>query len=285
MNTNYGNQLAVRESGPGAAKWLKVGAIASLLLLGAAGFYFILNPHDPADTVMGFVSLGLALALFFGLFALAKGRHSVVTIYEEGVVIKRGKKVRQLHFSEITGLIDSPDAGLVVPVAGGIIGGIVIGAASALAANALDAHRSNNRLRSVYIIPANPTGRLDSMGISVVNTAGDELSQAYTEWLIKTKNITEENVRWLQIPFGEVLRVDNGAFVLENRRGEERFEFERFTDINFSEESVLFYGIDDNGKNKCLIDAKIAHTHNLDLLFYVYGLVCGGDEDGESEES
>ena len=108
MNTNYGNQLAVRESKPGTARWVKVGAVALLLLLGVAGFYFILNPHDPADTVMGFVALGFALALFFGLFALAKGLHSVVTIYEEGVVIKKGKKERQFHFSEIAGLVDSP---------------------------------------------------------------------------------------------------------------------------------------------------------------------------------
>ena len=285
MNTNYGNQLAVRESGPGAARWIRVAAVALLLILGAAGFYFILNPHDPADTVMGFVSLALAPILFFGLFALAKRMHSVVTIYEEGVVITKGKKERQFHFNEITGLVDSPDAGLVVPVAGGIIGGIVIGAASALAANALDEHRSNNRLRGVSIIPANPAGRLESMGIGVANTAGDELSQAYTQWLIRTKNITEENVRSLQIPFGEVLRVDNGALVLEKRRGEERFEFERFTDISFSEDSVMFIGIDDNGKNKCLIDAKIAYTHNLDLLFYIFGLACGEDEDEESEES
>ena len=121
------------------------------------------------------------------------------------------------------------------------------------------------------------------MGIGVTNTAGDELSQAYTDWLIKTKNINEENVRSLQIPFGDVLRVDNGALVLKNRRGEDRVEFERFTDINFSDDSVMFIGTDENGKTKCLIDAKIAYTYNLDLLFYIYGLACG--EGDESEES
>lgn len=285
MTQNYGNQLAIRESKPSTARWIKIAAVALLLLLGAAGLFFILNPHDSTDIIMGFVSLGFALVLFFGLFALTKRMHSVVTIYEEGVVIVKGKKEHRFHFNEIAGLVDAPGGGTVVPVAGGIIGAIAIGAVSALAANAADAHRRNHRLRGLSLVPANPDGKaVGNLGISIVNTAGDELSEAYTQWLIKTKDINEENIRSLQISFGDQLSIDNGAFVLKNRRGEERFEFERFTDLDIREDSVMFFGLNDKGKNKCLIDTKIARTHNLDLLFYIWGMVFGGGEEDEGEE-
>ena len=285
MTPNYGNQLAVRESKPSTARWIKIGAVALLLLLGAAGLYFILNPVDPADMAMGFVSLGFGVVLFFGLFMLTKRLHSVVTIYEEGVVIKKSKKEHSFHFSEIAGLVDAPGGGAVVPVAGGIIGAIAIGAVSALAANAADARRRNHRLRGLSLVPAKSDGKpVGNLGISIVNTAGDELSEAYTQWLIKTKDINEENIRSLQISFGDQLSIDNGAFVLKNRRGEERFEFERFTDLDIREDSVMFFGLNDKGKNKCLIDTKIARTHNLDLLFYIWGMVYGNGEEDEGEE-
>ena len=285
MTQNYGNQLAIRESKPSTARWIKIAAVALLLLLGAAGLFFILNPHDSTDIIMGFVSLGFALVLFFGLFALTKRMHSVVTIYEEGVVIVKGKKEHRFHFNEIAGLVDAPGGGTVVPVAGGIIGAIAIGAVSALAANAADAHRRNHRLRALSLIPANPDGRMDAIGISVVDTAGDELSEVYTQWLIKEKGINEENIKSLQIPFGDTLSLDNGAFVHKKRRGEERFEFEQLTDLDIREDSVMFFGLNEKGKNRCLIDTKIARTHNLDLLFYIWDMVFDGGEEDEGEES
>ena len=286
MTPNYGNQLAIRESRPSTARWMKIGAFALLLILGAAGLYFILNPYDSADTIMGVVSLIFALLLFFGLFALTKRLHSVVTIYEEGVTIKKGKKEHSFHFSEIAGLVDAPGGGAVVPVAGGIIGAIAIGAVSAIAANAADSHRRNLRLRGLSLIPASPDGRIESsLGISVVDTAGDELSEVYTQWLIKTKDITEENIKTQQISFGNSLSLDSGAFVHKKRRGEERFEFDQLTDLDIREDSIMFFGPNEKGKNKCLIDTKIAATHNLDLLFYIWGLVYGSDEYDDSEET
>ena len=285
MNTSYGEQLASRESRPGGARWIRIGAVALLLLFGIGGIFFIINPHDPEDVGFGIFSLVFGILLCFVLFVVAKKRHATATIYEEGVVIKKGNKERGFHFSEIAGLVDKAGGQAVVPVAGGIIGAVVVGVASAVVSNAADAHRRTHRLRSVSIIPTEPRGRLESIwGVNVVNTAGDELSQVYTEWLIKTKNINEENIRNLELSFAldDLLRVDKGAFVSKNRRGENRFEFERFTDLE-ADEVVRFWGLDEKGKNKCLIDIKIEQVLNLDLLFYVYGLA--SDKKDEAEEN
>ena len=285
MHTNYGEQLASRESRPGAARWMRVGAVALLLLFGIGGIYFILNPYDPGDEPFGFFSLGLGVLLCVLLFVAAKRRHATATIYEEGVVLRKGKNERGFHFSEIAGLIDQGGGSMVVPVAGGLIGAAVMGVASAIASNAVDAHRRTHRLRSVNIMPTEPKGTLESvLGIKVVNTAGDELSKVYTEWLVKTKNINEETVKSLELSFAldDLLRVDKGAFVSKNRRGENRFEFERLADLDV-DEVVRFWGLDEKGKNKCLIDIKTVQVLNLDLLFYVFDLSKG--KSGEAEET
>ena len=204
---------------------------------------------------------------------------SVVTIYEEGVIIKKGRKERKLHFSEIAGLVDSDDGGTVVPVVGGVIGAVVIGTAAGLISNAVDANRRNRRLRSITIMPVTPMGFLERAGISVPDTAGDELSEVYTEWAVKTKNINKENINSLQISFGDKLSIDNGAFVSKTRRGEERFEFERITELDIRADSIMFFGPNEKGKEKCLIDTKILRTYNLDLLFYIYGMIYGSEEE------
>ena len=80
MDKNYGEQLASRESRPGPSRWMMAGGIVLLLILGAGGLFFMLNPNDPEDFYFGLFAIGLGAVFCAALFAAAKMRYAAVTI-------------------------------------------------------------------------------------------------------------------------------------------------------------------------------------------------------------
>ena len=279
---DFGKQLVVRESKKSKSVWLIIGAVASLVLLSAGGLFFLMDPHFPEDTYMGIALLVLAVILFGLLLFLSRKLRAKVEIYEQGVVVARGSKEHKFHFSEIAGLRDAPgDSGVfVVPMAGGLVGAIVAGAVAGVAGNMSDSRRRRHRLRSISIVTKGDSPR----EIGVVNTGGDELSEVYTDWLIAQTPITKENVHNLTLSFGGILELNNGVFVHHRRRGDVQLALKDVTDLSAGEDSVMFYGLNEKGKSKCLIDVKVAHIVNIDLLFSILH-IAAGDEAEQTEEA
>ena len=261
--------------------WLKIGAIASFLLFGAAGLFFILNPIDQGDVIASYVTLGAAVIVPIALLLIGNKIRSQVTIYEEGVVVETRNNEYRFHFSEIAGIRDtSSDDGVTIAGNFGLIGALVVGVAAEIASSAANAHRRKHRIRSVNIVPNN-----DSREISVVKTGGDELSAVYTQWVINQKSITEENIGSLNVVFGDSLEFNNGAFIHKHRRrGDTSLTLEDITRIeDIDDGSLHFYALNEKGKEKCLFTVVITAIVNLDLLFYIYELSLD-DEDLNDEE-
>jgi hypothetical protein len=108
--------------------------------------------------------------------------------------------------------------------------------------------------------------------VGVVNTGGDELSMVYTDWLIKQKSVTKESLVSLSLSFGDSLEFSRNAFVHKHRKGDTVLRPEEITKLDFVEGKLFIYGLNENGKEKRLIDIKIEEVLNLDLLLYIYDL-------------
>jgi len=276
MEQNFGNQQVTRKTKSSKVVWLRIGAVAAFFLVGAAGLYFVLNPIDPEDTIMGYIALGLAVFLPAVLVFLSFKIRAEVTIYDEGVIVKGSKGTHKLHFSEIAGLRDANTSGGNIFIGGGlgVIGAIVVGAAQAAGHAAADASRRRNRIRDLAIVPKT-TG---AKPISVVNTGGDELSQIYTEWLIKQHSITAGNINSLNLSFGEDLNLRDGIFTHKHRKGDEALALADISTINFNEGSLDFFALNDKGKERRVIHIRLVDVLNVDLLFTIYEMQANGGD-------
>ena len=292
MEKDFGKQLAVHQSKKTTFIGLIIAAVAFLVVFGLVGWYLRNNPIDAEDEIMAFVAFGVAVVIPAVLLAWAIFSRGSVTIYEEGVVVKKGKREERFHFSEIAGLVDmsvGENGGFVVPVAGGFIGGaIALGVISAVASNVADSRRRIYRKRDISLV-VGKTGGKDIAGtylarenkrfVSVINTGGDELSEIYTAWLVKHKSITKEALKSLSLQFSPQLELVNGVFVHTSRNDEVRLALENITRLDVDEDNLRFYGLNENGKEKCLIKTKIAIVvHNLDLLFYIVEIASAEDD-------
>jgi hypothetical protein len=266
MQQNYGNQLAVRETKTSTIVWIRIGAVIFLLLVGAVGIYTLLNPIDDEDTIIGLALLGIAVFICAVLFFVSVKIKKQATIFEEGVILKSGKKERRFHFGEIAGLRDIADnRTYFIPYRGGLIGAVVASAALSIA-DAAD----KKRIRSVRIVP-------DTYGaaeVSVVNTAGNELSEAYTAWLVKQKSVTKENLTSLSLSFGDALGFDSGTFTYKHRKGDTRHALSDLTNIHYDNSSGIlrFCALNEKGKEKSLFSVGVDKVINIDLLFMIFRL-------------
>ncbi|MCL2854149.1 MAG: hypothetical protein FWE21_00860 [Defluviitaleaceae bacterium] len=267
---DFGSRLALHKNKASSVIWLRVLAVVLFVGLGVGGVYFLLNPIDAEDTIMGFVALGMAVTLPAVLWFVTARMQAEVAIHQQGVMVKAKGKEHSLHFSQIRGLQDVPGSGgvFIVPGGFGIAGAIVAGVASAVASGAADAHRRNNRLRSINIIPAG-----SGAAISVVNTAGDHLSEIYTAWLIKEKGITKANLPNLTIPFGDELVLERGTLVHKHRKGDIRLPIGDVTNINTDDGTMSFFAINEKGRDGAAINISIQNVINVDLLFGVFDII------------
>jgi hypothetical protein len=271
MQQNYGNQLAVRETKKSTIIWIRIGAVIFLLLVGAVGIYTLLNPIDGEDTIIGLGLLGIGVLICAILFFVSAKIKKLVTIFEEGVVLKNGSKEHRFHFSEIAGLADAGSGGTYfIPLSGGLVGALVMGTAAAVAGAAADASRRRNRIRNITIMPVSG----GSSRVPVVNTGGDELSQVYTQWLIKQKSVTKENLDSLVLSFGAELEFNAGMFIHKRKKGDESYAFSDITALKSDSSSGIlrFFGLNEKGKEKNLFNVSVNAAHNIDLLFYLFEL-------------
>jgi len=262
MNKNLGTELAQFQSQKG--KWIAFGVFGCV----AAVFLFIAGLVVMLDSIgmgLGLILLGVFVLVVF--FKLIGAQKQTVTIFNEGVIIERKKSTHEFHFSEIKGLSDVGSEGIPIIAAGGVAGAIIGGVASAVANNMVDANRRKYNLRAMTIVTN------EGKTVPVTNTAGDMLSDIFTSWLIGQKNISPENIAELRIPFGDTLEFKNGELIQQHKRGERRLPVQNITNINIAEASeVHIWGINEAGKEKCIIDLKLHAAYNLDLLYYVIEL-------------
>ena len=223
MENEFGKQPVVRESKKTTFIGLVIAAVVFLVAFGFMGWYLKNNLIDPDDEIMAYLTYGVAVVVPAILLIWAIFSRSKVTIYEEGVVVKKDKREEGFHFSEIAGLVDmsvGENGGFVVPEVGGVIGAIAFGVISAVAGNVADARRRRYRKRDIGLV-VDKTGGKDIAGtylarenkrfIPVINTGGDELSEIYTTWLINHKSIIKETLKSLNLQFSSQLELVNGG--------------------------------------------------------------------------
>jgi len=280
MGQNFGSEIVTRRTKNSTLIWLRISAVASFLLFGVAGAYFVLNPIDAEDTLFGFIALGAAVIFPIFLLIISVRLRAEVKIYENGVAVVKGNNKEKLHFSEIAGLRDAATSGGTIFVSGdlGIVGALIAGAAQGIAGNALDASRRRNRIRSLSIVPK-ASGAKE---IGVVNTGGDELSQIYTDWLMAQASVTPDNINSISLNFGENLNLNNGILTHKHRRGEDSVALNDIISLNITENSLQFVGINEKGKERPLIDINFTNVLNIDLLFMIYEM--SAQDEGASYE-
>ena len=275
MEYNFGSERATYETKMGRIVKYRVWGVILLLILVAAGLFFLLNPVDAEDVVMGWVSVGAGVIICTVLFVISSRIRSKAVIYDEGVVITNRGVEHKFHFNEIAGLrgmmvADTSDG---VTVAGGVAGGLIGG----LIAGAIAGAMANNResemrpMVSVRIVPN--TNSMDE--VTVMNEAGDELSLLYTQWIIQQKGITKENVNTLNMSFGDELELYNGAITSKQRRKEVTLELSKITKIDSSSNGVTlqFFGMNEKGKEKNLLSIGIIKVNNVHLLLEIHNMI------------
>jgi len=272
-NTNdFGNLLAKRHFKASASFWFRFGGAVSLGLILFGGVYLIFDPIVDSDTpTRGLIAIGAAaLLILFMIFLSRKIKHEVA-IYEEGVVVTKGKKVLPYHYNQIIGLDDTSIGGMVF-MSGGLIGAVVTGAVTAIASKAIGAIDRNYRIRSIDIIPT-PDSQLKKVG--VVSTGGDILSHIYSEWVIKQKGITAENINSQELHFGD-LSLKDGVFTHKRFRGDEVYaRLDDVTGMDIEEDNLRLLGENQVGKQVALIKIGTSFVVNVDLLVYVVNLQYG----------
>jgi hypothetical protein len=264
MNTDhsYGNYLAQYVSPKGRYITLMVCAYFLLaVFVGAGILIFFANSNDTTTNLIVasllFVTGG---AFFFGIWWVAKSARQEIVIYENGVTVKIGKKLKQFHYSEIAGLREMPNHDVSgATVGGGALGG-VIGAVIVHSLRKPDAGR-----RDVAIIPAaNPKKQ-----VLPLNTSGGHLSWAYTGWLLRNIPVTPETIPQLSLSFGKKLRLDSGVFTYKKMR----FSFADITGISAANGFLSFNRVNESGKLKAIATIAFTDIVNLDLLFTIFNLV------------
>jgi len=265
MEHNFGNEFAVRRRKGSTIALVRLGGLALTAALIAGGIYFINNPIDPEDTVMGYVALGLSVLILVISWIIANNMKGEVAIHEEGVIVKKGKKTHKYHYNDIAGMQDQAGDATTVLVGGGIAGAIGAGIAAGVRGAVKGAMDRKNRNRPITIV----TKSVSQPGVSVLKSAGDILSEVFTDWYMRNNGIAKETVESMELSFGDKLKLVNGEFVHSRRRGEVNLPLTGVTNLQIVEGSVMFYGLNEKGKDRCLIDINIIHLLNIDLLFRI----------------
>jgi len=261
MRNDLGNQLVTRQSRKSKVLLYRIIAVVAFVGFTVGGFYSILSPTE--HSILALVAFGLAILL--GGVSYMLSRPSQVIIFEEGVVVKKSSKAYQFHFSEIKGLRDESNSRTTyIPLGLGLIGGIAAGVVQAAAGAVADSSNRRNRIREINIV-------IDGNEISVVDTGGDELSQAYTEWLIKNKHITPESLPTLDLFFGDSIQYSKGIFTCSPLlKSETNFALADVTEIDVRGDQLMFFALNEKGKQQCIAEIGLLFTANTDLLFIVY---------------
>ncbi|MCL2528043.1 MAG: hypothetical protein FWE42_06425 [Defluviitaleaceae bacterium] len=269
---NFGNLIAERQFKASASFWFRFGGAVALGLIAFGGIYLIFDPIVDSDTpTRGLIALGAAALLILFMLLLARTIKSAVAIYEEGVVVTKGKKLLPYHYNQILGLDDTSVGGMVF-MSGGLIGAVVTGAVTAVASKAIGAIDRNYRIRAIDIIPT-PDSQLKKVG--VVNTGGDILSHVYSEWVIKQKGITAENANAQELHFGD-LSLKDGVFTHKRLRGDEvHARLDDVMGMDIEEDHLRLLGENQVGKQVALIKINTSFVVNMDLLVYVVNLQYG----------
>jgi len=278
----FGNQLEQIDSKKG--KWVLFGIFGTIaavalavfgVLLMFGDFYREFGMSGPSIPIgIGLIALGVfVIAVFFVIIGASK---QTVTIFTDGVIVSRKRDTHQFHFSDIKGLSDVTASGVPIVVTGGVAGAIIGSIAGALANTALDANRRKNSLREVIIVPHS-----DASPVKVTNTAGDMLSEVYTAWLVKQQDLKAENIAAATISFGDTLEYKEGEFIQHHKRGERRLSVSNLTRVHIcgEGEEIQLWGMNEGGKEKCIISVKLRQMYNVDLLSYVVDLHGDGGEE------
>jgi len=208
--------------------------------------------------VLGLVILGVSLTI-------EKQR---AIIYEEGVFVANGDNEHYLHFGDIVGLSDEPGGGMTIR--GGLVQVLVASAVVTAAGKIADAHNRKHRIRPINIW-AKIDGELKSL--SVIKSAGDVLSQLYTEWLIAQKSISAENLHSLTLPFAEKLELNQGTFNFTDASGNKAtLNLADMADISWDEQNFHLRTADEYGEPESVIKLPIGELYNFDLLLYIHDL-------------
>jgi len=263
----YGELLATRQFKASASFWFRFGGFVSLGLIVFSGIYLIFDPIEASETpTLGLITLGAAIGLIVFMKLISRKIKREVAIYEEGVVVTKGKKILPFHYNQIAGIYDDSAGGMIV-MGGGLVGMVVSGVVSAVASKAIDAIDREFRIRSVDIVPW-PDSQLKRTG--VVSTGGDILSHVYTEWVIKQKSITKENIESQELHFGDSLKFKNGIFTHERFRGDEvHARLDDVVGVDIQDDKLRLLGTNEAGRQTALISIFSSLALNLDLLLYV----------------
>ena len=271
MEHNYGREIAIRKN---RARVSILLYLVGLLLLGSlvlGGYYLRANPVDEFDTIMGMVAYVMGVGLFIVMFLIARRLKAVVTIFEQGVIVKRRKRTHSFHFSEIRGLRDTTSgdsSGYFF--AGGLVGALVMTVAEGLASGFGNRDWYSNNRRVIKIVPNGGTPKDE---VKVMKIASTILSQAYTQWLIAVHNITHENIGNLVLDFGDQVEYNNGSIIHKHRkRGNIIHRILDVNSVDFSGEAIQFFAYNEKGKNKAFISLNLPEFLNVDLMFFVYDL-------------
>jgi len=265
MEHNFGNEFAVRRRKGSTIALIRLGGLALTAALIAGGIYFISNPIDPEDTIFGYVALGVSIIILIASWIIANRMKGEVAIHEEGVIVKKGNKTHKYHFNDIAGLQDQAGDVTTVLVGGGLIGAIGAGIAAGVTGAAKNAINRKNRNRPMNIV----TKSVSQPGVSVLKSAGDILSEVFTGWFIKNNGITKEALQTMELSFGDKLKLKDGEFVYSRRKSDVNLPITGVTNTQIIEDSLMLYGLNEKGKDKCLISVNIVHVLNIDLLFKV----------------
>jgi len=271
---NFGNERAAHETRFRRVLKFRIWAIVLLLLLGAAGLFFILDPLDPEDFIMGWVAVGVGVILFAVLWIVSVRIRAKAVIFDEGVIVTNRGTEHKFHFNEIAGLrgniAANAHSGAVIAggVAGGMIGGMIAGAVAGAIGGKSTKERS---LTSVRIV-SNAAGEKD---VTVLDAAGDELSRVYTQWLIAQKGITRENAGTLNMSFGDELELNNGVITNKQRRKDVTLKMSDITRIAASDNGVFlqFFGLNDRQKEKSLLSVGCMKINNIHLLMEIHRMI------------
>jgi len=267
MEQNLGEGIAHRVGNNQRLVMKRVLGIIILVMFGSFGFMMLPAARLESAEIWAYASIGFGVVLCIILFLDAKLQTREATLYSEGVVVKNGWKVSTFHFKEIAGLRDMVDIE-VTPVAGGLIGGLIMGAAIDKMRDALEGE-SEYPLRDLQIVSK------QGERAKVVNTAGEALSRLYSTWLIKELGITKDNVNELSLSFGDVLKLDRGTLIGKRER-KDRVDLGEI--VGFEAGLVLsLSAINEKGKTYRPIHIEIKKVLNVDLLLYLVKLAQSED--------
>lgn len=263
MEHNLGNIIAERKTKTSTTVILRLSAIIVFLLFVLLGIAMLYEPMDPDDIELiiasgVFLAIGIIVPII--LFTISVKGRSYATIFEEGITVRRGKNEQTVHFNDILGIRDIPKEDSFFIFNFGLIGAIIAGAALGASRAIRDAANARHRILKVRIVLK------DSSEVKVVDTAGDELSDIYTKWLIKQLNIIAENVSTQVITFGDSFKLESGTFINTRRRGEDLLPLEEVTEVNLSGNDFSFFALNEKGKERKRFSIKVSETLNIELL-------------------